>query len=54
MLTDETALVVYSVHLNSNSGGIEKTTPKRKQSARQPENARSAPSAALSNTLYSN
>jgi endonuclease/exonuclease/phosphatase family metal-dependent hydrolase len=35
MLTDETVLVVYSVHLKSNSGGIEETSPKRKESARQ-------------------
>ena len=35
MLTDESVLVVYSVHLKSNSGGIEETTPKREESARQ-------------------
>ena len=35
MLTDESVLAVYSVHLKSNSGGIEETTPKREESARQ-------------------
>ena len=35
MLTDETVLVVYSVNLKSNSGGVEETTPKREESARQ-------------------
>ena len=35
MLTDEAVLAVYSVHLKSNSGGIEETTPKREESARQ-------------------
>jgi endonuclease/exonuclease/phosphatase family metal-dependent hydrolase len=35
MLTDESVLVVYSVRLKSNSGGIEETTPKREESARQ-------------------
>ena len=34
MLTDESVLAVYSVHLKSNSGGIEETTPKREESAR--------------------
>ncbi len=35
MLTDDSVLAVYSVHLKSNSGGIEETTPKREESARQ-------------------
>ena len=35
LLTDGSALAVYSVHLKSNSGGIEETTPKREESARQ-------------------
>ena len=35
ILTDESVLAVYSVHLKSNSGGIEETTPKREESARQ-------------------
>ncbi len=35
MLTDESVLAVYSVHLKSDSGGIEETTPKREESAWQ-------------------
>ena len=34
-LDESNMLAVYSVHLKSNSGGIEETTPKREESARQ-------------------
>ena len=33
VLAEDSVFAVYSVHLNSNSGGIDETTPKREESA---------------------